>query len=90
MKVNGIAISEKVLKAALKDMIKNGNEGQGIGKFYLYNVSQNYMTEDGYIDEEDFKLRVAKSFYPYEIVMEAEFSKESKIYQEALAAVKEV
>jgi len=47
------------------------------------------LTEDGYIDEEDFKLRVTKSFYPYEIVMEAEFSKESKIYQEALAAVKE-
>ena len=89
MKVNGIAISERVLKAALKDMIKSGNEGQTIGKIYLYNVSQNYMTEDGYIDEDDFKLRVTKSFYPYEIVMEAEFSKESKIYQEALAAVNE-
>lgn len=83
MKVNGITISNVILRNVLANMILNGNEWDGSGKFYMYVVSQNYMTADGYIDTENWKLRILKRDN-LELVTEAEFSKEGKVFQEAL------
>ena len=83
MKVNGITISNVILRNVLANMILNGNEWDGSGKFYMYVVSQNYMTDDGHINTEDWKLRILKRDN-LELVTEAEFSKEGKIFQEAL------
>ena len=44
MKVNGITISNVILRNVLANMILNGNEWDGSGTSYMYVVSQNYMT----------------------------------------------
>ena len=85
MRVNGFTVRETMLENALMNMLQNGNAGADAGSRYRYDVCQNYMTEDGYIDEEDFKLRITKLAYPHYIVAEAEFSKEIEVYQRALA-----
>ena len=86
MKLNGIKISERLLEGALINMLQVGrNAGAWAGTRYRYDVSQNYKTDDEYIDEDDFKLRITKLAYPHYIVAEAEFSKESEVYQRALA-----
>lgn len=57
MKLNGIKISERLLEGALINMLQVGrNAGTWAGTRYRYDVSQNYKTDDEYIDEDDFKL----------------------------------